>query len=250
MAKEIHRDGLILQYGFDVTTADCDPEGRLRPGGLSNFLVLSAINSAETLGFGYNELRRYHLFWVLSRMTIRIHKPLKWRDQAVVETWPKDIRGLLYLRDFKVKNQADELCTTCTSGWLAIDIYSKRPKKVEDKFGYLFDKLKDRHAMEEFPEKLEPLTEGELSERQVTWFDLDVNRHVTSTRYIDWMVDTLPADFLTSHYPTLLSINYLKETMMGESVTLLRSTTDSNQFFFQGAGKDTATAKFRGRLVF
>jgi acyl-ACP thioesterase len=183
-------------------------------------------------------------------MTIRIHKPLQWRDQAIVETWPKDIRGLLYLRDFTVKNQADELCATCTSGWLAIDIQSKRPRKVEDKFGYLFNRLRDRHAMEELPEKLDPLEEGERSERQVTWFDLDVNRHVTSTRYIDWMVDTLPADFLTSHYPILLSINYLKETMMGESVTLLRSTMAPDHFLIEGADKKSGTARFRGRLVF
>lgn len=250
MTKEIHRDGLTLQYGFDVTTADCDPEGRLRPGGLSNFLVLSAINSAETLGFGYKELRRFHLFWVLSRMTIVILKPLRWRDQAIVETWPKDIHGLHYLRDFLVKNQENELCAICTSGWLAIDIQSKRPKKVEDKFGFLFDKLKDRHAMKELPAKLEPLTEGELSERQVRWFDLDVNKHVTSTRYIDWMVDTLPADFLATHYPTRLSVNYLKETMMGESITLIRSAVGANQFFFEGAGKETGMVKFRGHLVF
>ena len=44
---------LVLQSSFDVTTADCDMNARLRLGGLVNYLVLAAISSADTLGFGY-----------------------------------------------------------------------------------------------------------------------------------------------------------------------------------------------------
>jgi medium-chain acyl-[acyl-carrier-protein] hydrolase len=250
MPDEISNHQLVLQYTFDVATADCDLNARLRAGGLVNFLVLAAINSADTLGFGYDGLRGQQLFWVLSRMIIEIYKPLKWYDKAVVETWPKDVNGLLYLRDFVVKNQHGEIVAKCTSGWLAIDIHSKRPRRVEEKFSYIFDRMKDKHALEPLPEKLGPVAEGEQFELKTTWFDLDVNKHVTSTRYVDWMVDTFQAGFLLSHYPTRLSINYLKETMGGETIRIVRTSRDENQFLFEGTNPDNASVKFRSRIDF
>jgi len=249
MSDEITGQELVLRYTFNVTTADCDMNARLRVGGLVNFLVLAAINSADTLGFGYEGLRGQQLFWVLSRMTIEIYKPLKWYDKAVVETWPKDVSGLLYLRDFVVRNQLGEIVAKCTSGWLAIDIQSKRPRKVEEKFSYIFDRMKEKHALEQLPEKLGPVTEGDSFELKTTWFDLDVNKHVTSSRYIDWMVDTLPVDLLVGHYPRRISINYLKETMVGEPIRIIRTCRDDNQFLFEGSNQENASVKFRGGMV-
>jgi acyl-ACP thioesterase len=250
MPDEITGNELVLQYSFNVTTADCDMNARLRAGGLVNFLVLAAINSADTLGFGYDGLRGQQLFWVLSRMTVEIYKPLKWYDKAVVETWPKDVSGLLYLRDFVVRNQEGEIVARCTSGWLAIDIQSKRPRKVEEKFSYIFDRMKDKHALDQLPEKLGPVTGGDSFEMKTTWFDLDVNKHVTSSRYIDWMVDTLPVDLLISHYPRRISINYLKETMGGELIRLARTIRDGNQYSFEGFNQESASVKFRGTIDF
>jgi len=250
MSDEISNQELVLTYTFNVTTADCDMNARLRPGGLINFLVLAAINSADSLGFGYAGLRGQQLFWVLSRMTIEIYKPLKWYDKAVIETWPKDVNGLLYLRDFVVTDQHGEIVAKCTSGWLAIDIHSKRPRKVDEKHSYIFDRMKDRHALEHLPEKLGPVAEGDTFKVKSTWFDLDLNKHVTSTRYIDWMVDTLPVEFLQNHYPTRLSINYLKETMYGESIGIVRCSPEENQFSFEGINRSGNSVKFRGRMDF
>jgi acyl-ACP thioesterase len=250
MSDEISNQELVLTYTFDVTTADCDMNARLRAGGLVNFLVLAAINSADTLGFGYAGLRGQQLFWVLSRMTVEIYQPMKWYDKAIVETWPKDVNGLLYLRDFVVKNQKEEIVAKCTSGWLAIDIHSKRPRKVDEKHSYIFDRMKDRHALEQLPEKLGAVAEGNSFELKSTWFDLDLNKHVTSTRYIDWLVDTLPVEFLRNHYPTRLSINYLKETMHGETINIIQSLTNENQISFEGINRAGDSVKFRGRMDF
>ncbi|MEI7663682.1 MAG: acyl-ACP thioesterase domain-containing protein, partial [Bacteroidota bacterium] len=203
---------LVLQYVFDVTTADCDMYARLRTGGLVSFLIIAATRSAADLGFGYEFLGRHNLYWVLSRMTVEILRPLRWGEQAVVVTWPKDVDGLLYLRDFEVKDQSGEIVARSTSGWLAIDAGSKRPRKVEDKFSYMFDLMKEKHSLVQKPERLAAVPAGVTNDIRATWFDFDLNKHVTSSRYIDWMIDSLPLDILVHRYPRSLSVNYLKET--------------------------------------
>ncbi len=46
----------------------------------------------------------YYLFWVLSRINIEIYSPLRWYEEGTVETWPKDLEKILYLRETKPGN--------------------------------------------------------------------------------------------------------------------------------------------------
>jgi medium-chain acyl-[acyl-carrier-protein] hydrolase len=241
---------LILTMPCKVTSADADMNSRLRLGALSDFLIQSAINSAERLQTGFGDLRQQKLFWVLSRMTIEIIKPLMWNETGEVETWPKNVEKIIYYRDFFVRNQEQEVVAKATSGWLAIEFETKRPKTVKDGMTDLFSELKDRHALTAPPEKLFPVKEGEFSEIKTTFFDIDLNGHVTSTRYVDWMMDTFPIEFHKNAYPKLLSVNYLNETRINETIQLTKKSIDGKTFLFQGFNKSRDVIAFNGKIGF
>ena len=156
--KDLSENDLTLYSSFRITSADTDMYLRLRLGGIVNLLIQSAINSAESLGFGFKGLRKQQLYWVLSRMTVEIYHPLVWNQEVDVETWPKTIEGLLYMRDFIVRDNSQNIIARATSGWLAIDAETKRPKLLDEIEVEMFMFLKDKHALNELPEKL--LTNG------------------------------------------------------------------------------------------
>jgi medium-chain acyl-[acyl-carrier-protein] hydrolase len=241
---------LILHSTFKVTSADTDKEARLRPGALLNFLIQSAIQSADALGFGFGGLRQEKLFWVLSRMTIQIIRPLKWYDIVDVETWPKDIDGLMYLRDFILRDQTGVVVAKATSGWLAVNIETKRPGKIEGMQATILDRLKSKHAIESHPEKLPGIIAVTTCEKATTYFDIDLNKHVTSTRYIDWMMDSIPSDYLDNHYPSSISINYMKEIQLGDTIHLHSVQPAQNLFCFEGTNNTKGLASFRGKIEF
>jgi medium-chain acyl-[acyl-carrier-protein] hydrolase len=249
MEKSI-RDTLINVSKFRITSADTDMETRLRLGSLVNLLIQSAIHSADSLGFGSDGIRQRQLYWVLSRLTVEIYRPLQWYNEVEVETWPKDIERILYLRDYIVRDAQQQVVVRATSGWLAIDLETKRPKKIDDLHAEIFTSLKDKHGIEELPEKLSPITEGDVFEITSRYFDIDPNKHVTSTRYIDWMMDAVPLEVHRSGYPKKLSVNYLKETMPGETIKLIRQQGIDGQFFFEGINVSNNTNAFRGRIEF
>jgi len=248
--NELSEKDLTLYYPFKVTSADTDMEARIRLGSLVNLLIQSAISSADSLGFGFGGLRQQKLFWVLSRLTVEINQPLNWYNSGEVETWPKTVERIIYLRDFLIRNDEQQLVARATSGWLAIDLESKRPKRIDGIHGELFAQLKDKHAVEESPEKLNEITEGENFGVLTSYFDLDLNKHVTSTRYIDWMIDTLPIEFIRSNYPKKLSINYMKETMLGETIRIVRKQINEKSFQFEGTNLSNNTTAFRGKIDF
>lgn len=248
--EELSENNLVCRTNFKATSADTDMEARLRPGALINYLIQSAINSADQLGFGFSGLQQQQLFWVLSRMTVEIYEPVKWYDEIIVDTWPKDIEKIIYLRDFLVKRKSGEIIAKATSGWLAIDVNTKRPKIVDGLYTEIFKHLKDKHALNEPPEKLSQPKAGEEFIINTTYFDIDLNKHVTSSRYIDWMMDTFPLDFHKNNYPKELSINYLKEIMPGEVIKLSRSQHDDKNYNFEGSHLNTSTVSFRGKIGF
>ena len=241
---------LSIRTKYIITSADTDMFGRLRLGGLMNFLIQSAIQSADSLGFGFKGLKGQQLFWVLSRITVEIDKALKWYDEIEIETWPKDVEKLLYLRDFLLRDQDGNKIGRGTSGWLAIDVANKRPRKVDAINEDVLVRLNTKKAFEELPEKLDGVTQGEEKEIKASYFDIDLNRHVTSSRYIDWMMDFLPVEFHEKNYPRRFSINYMKETMPGETIRLVKNQLSGNQIQFEGTNLNRNLPAYRGLISF
>lgn len=243
-------EDLILTTPFTVTSADTDMYRRLRPGALLNYLIQASIQSADSLGFGFGGLEKQHLFWVLSRLTVEVYRPLQWYESLTVETWAKDVEKLIYLRDYIVRDGQQEVVARGTSGWLAIDMETKRPKKLEGVQAELFERLRDKHGLEYSPVRLQGTGDGELYYIHPTYFDFDLNQHVTSTRYVDWMMDTFSFDFHEKHYPTKMVVNYQKETRPGESIEMYRSREDDKRYLFEGVNASTGKTSFRGEIGF
>ncbi|HDR89731.1 MAG TPA: hypothetical protein ENN63_08925 [Bacteroidetes bacterium] len=241
---------LCLHTPFTVTSADTDMYGRIRLSALLNFLIQSAIQSADNLGFGFGHLKKQQLFWVLSRMNLEMIRPLTWYETVEVETWPKDVEKILYIRDFLIRDRNGKIVARATSGWLAIDTETKRPGLYRGFEAESLTRLKNKHALEEFPQKMPPVEKGEEFHIQPAYFDMDLNRHVTSTRYIDWMMDTFPVDFHRDHYPILLKVNYLKETRPGMEMVMLRTRYEKDAYGFQGNHLPGMSPSVRGQLVF
>jgi medium-chain acyl-[acyl-carrier-protein] hydrolase len=241
---------LTLFTPYRITSADTDISARLRLGAMVNLLIQSAIGSADKLGFGFGDLSQLHLFWVLRNLTVESYRPVRWSEELVVETWPKNIDGILYLRDFVVRDRMGEVVARATSGWLAVDRTTKRPKRFNSEQLEYFTHLKEKHSLSYSPERLGEVSGNDEFFVKPTFFDIDLNRHVTSTRYIDWMVDTLPIDLLLGSHPVKLSINYLKETMLGDSIRLVRRSSQPNVFEFEGINQGAGTSAFRGTIEY
>lgn len=248
--NELNENDLTLYSAFKITSADTDMYMRIKLGGVVNLLIQSAINSAESLGFGFKGLRKKQLYWVLSRITVEIYHPLTWNQEVEVETWPKSIEGLLYMRDYIIRDKSQNIIARATSGWLAIDTETKRPKLLDGIEAEMFVYLKDKHALNVLPEKLPATAEGETFDVQSGYFDFDLNRHVTSTRYVDWMMNTYSVDFHKSHYPKRLSINFMKETLPGDSINIIRNSLSGLQYNFEGTNHAQKTVAFRGKIDF
>ena len=137
---------------------------------------------------------------------------MKWYDKITVETWPKDSEKILYYRDYILRDDENNIIAKATSAWLAIDFISKKPKILNGINSEYFASLKDKKSLDYRPEKIDDFDGKIIAEKMVNFCDVDLNQHLTSTRYLDWIFDSFDVEFQKNNYPKKITINYIKET--------------------------------------
>ena len=173
-----------------VESYDVDIAGRLRPQALFACLLNSAWNHARGTSYGYEELSARNLMWVLIKVQILIRRLPRWGEDVAIETWGKRIERLYALRDFAVTTAAGDALVSATSSWLVLDKTSGRPQRFDPRADG-FPWQPGRQEMETSLEKVpQPVHATELARFRVQFSDIDVNRHVNSAKYLQWMIDS------------------------------------------------------------
>lgn len=239
----------IFENEFLISSADADYFQTLSYSGLINFLIQSAWKHAEILGFGTEFLHQNKLFWVLSRIFITIVKKPLWNNSLTVRTWPREIDRLFYLRDMEVIDASGELVAAATTRWLIVDIESKRPRLFRpDHPAFIVNSGK--RALDKDDLSITFFTEDpEYFTRSAEFSDLDLNRHLTTTRYVDWMMDTFAIDYLEEHPVKNLQMNFMKEIPARTVVKITRTFDKENKtWYFRFSDESEAMQYFLGRM--
>lgn len=243
MISEIEKEGLTLVSKYRITSADTDINSRLKPSALLGFLIQSAIDSADRMGFGFHDLRKQKLFWVLSRLSLEMKTVPLWYDEIEIETWPRDIEKILYRRDFLIR-QSGNIIGRATSHWLAIDRDTKKPGKVDLEDEWMFISLRDKQAIVEAPAKLAAMISENTGSIETCFTDFDLNGHVTSTRYLEWAMNALSADFHRENIFEKLTINHIRETLPCEHLNTFVSV-ENNILDFAAVHQSSGQLSFR-----
>ncbi len=206
----------IWQEHFRIRADEMDRHGRLSPMALFNYLQEAAGRHAEHLGVGVKQLLTQKRNWMLSRFFLQIDTYPCYGDEITVHTWPRGVDRFFALRDFLVTDGAQEVLARATSGWLMIDLEARRIMRL----GTMLDEYTvHKRATEKTLEKLPPpLIHEAQHEFRVRLSDIDVNRHVNSVAYLEWMLEAVPVSTQDSQVLTSLEVNYQAEALFGESV--------------------------------
>jgi acyl-ACP thioesterase len=211
-----------------IRSYDADATRRAASPSLCRYFFEAAWNHAEALGVGYAHLRRQGKFWVLARLLCEVPQYPEWGEWATLRTWPRGIKSVFALREFELLAETGTRLAAGSSAWLVVDSVSKRPLRLHQLLPGLTGMEGDA-ALGRDPAKL-PENETWDHESSITacYTDIDVNQHVTSSRYLGWMLDAYPAAFHLQHSLRVLEVNYLNETIQGEKLIVKTRQNDSS----------------------
>jgi acyl-ACP thioesterase len=204
-----------------VSSYEVDPMGKLPLQSLGKFLQETAYHHANHLEFGYSHLKEKGLFWVLSRLVIKMNRYPGWTDKIYIRTWPSGVESLLAYRDFQVLDAQENVIGKAGSAWLMLDSVRRRPQRMtllKEKV-HLFP---DKEALKEKPEKLPNLSQPEAGPVfPVRYSDLDLYDHVNNARYMQWVLDNYPPEMHRKYEVSCFEINFLNESKLGDDISIL-----------------------------
>ncbi|HIZ85496.1 MAG TPA: hypothetical protein IAC04_03300 [Candidatus Coprenecus stercoravium] len=233
-----------LTTRYRLQTSDVDIRKRFKAFSFMSRTQELADMHASTIGFGYEDLIKDNISWVVSRMRVKYLRAPEWKEEIMLSTWHKGRYGVFSLRDFEAAAEDGTTLMQATSSWLLIDISSRRMLRPDHVLGEKSTSTAlEKDAIAEHCGKLStPDNMTLVRTRDVLFSDIDFNAHTNNAKYVEWTFDALPAEELMTRDLDEFQINFNHETVLGDKVELHLGSMSPESYFVEG--------RCSGRTVF
>ncbi|PRY14848.1 acyl-ACP thioesterase [Pontibacter ummariensis] len=233
---------------FTIRSSEIDFRGQATLPALVNYMHESAWDNTVTLGISMYDLLERDLTWVLQRLRVEMFRYPKHGEQIRVETWASARERVFMHRDFRIYGPDRELLGQATSVWLVMDMVKRQLVSLPD-FITALEIMPTEEPLPFAKGKLPALQEPTVEEQiLVRWHDIDLNRHVTNTRFLQWALDTTPLEVLEQKQLCEVDIIFRAESVLGDTVVATVAPADEEGVFLhklssQETGKELVQAK-------
>lgn len=221
---------------YDIRYYETDINGNLLLSRMLNLFDNSAVVQSENLGVGIDYLASVNKSWYLYQWDVIVNRLPSFGEVVFVETKPEDFYNFYATRSYKMVDKEGFILASGFSLWIFLDIKKKRPTPIPDEL------IQKYGCDENKKERLRPVEVGEPSsisyEKNFSaiFSHLDTNMHVNQGVYIDWLLSSLPLDFLKLNMPERLKLTYKKEVFADQKVKV--STEEKFPFTFHRVSLD------------
>ena len=226
---------LKLKRRHHIACYTTDQACRLKLASLLDFAQDMAGDHADILGFGNDPLLEQRLVWVLSRIKVRMDEYPQWRDDMDMTTWHRGLEGPLYIRDYEMRSTDGRLLGVITSSWLLLNVDERRMVRTDiatDEERICHDvALNPVAAKVRLPRDI---VMEECGSHAVSYSDIDKNGHTNNVRYTVMAMDCLDREFVTQHPVREYEINFNREAMPSETITLRRGCSSDGDWYVEG----------------
>ncbi len=185
---------------------------------LLGYMQEVAEQHSASLNIAWEDLQKKNCFWTLYRIGLQIEEMPHWHDEITITTWANPSDNLIQPRAFEIKNQQKTLIRATTL-WTVLDTRLFKPQKVYEIIGSDLPTHRIENGFPSINLKIPKIFTNQLTpkcHREVLFSDIDTNKHVNNTRYVCWLLDSYPIDFLNANTLQSIIINYTMQAHIGD----------------------------------
>ncbi len=209
----------VFTADFKIFADDVDANKKVKINSILNFLQNTAWSHYNEFEKRYGTILPEKNMWAIIKIRLKMHKIPEWEDNIKVKTWATGIERLFTYRNFEILDEKNNVIGISTFKWVILDVLKKRPVKP-DVFLNRFH-FNETEKFFEMERKINPVSQPEfISCKKVGYTDIDVNKHVNSVKYIEWVLDAVNYDLIKDKKFNELEIDFLSETFAGEEIKI------------------------------
>ncbi|MDR1698365.1 MAG: acyl-[acyl-carrier-protein] thioesterase [Prevotellaceae bacterium] len=234
------------QYEFAVDLQRVDFQTTLKLSMLGDLLLTASGKNADENGFGFKDLQKNNVTWVLIRFAIEMKRyPLQY-EKIRIKTWVEDVSRAFTTRNFTITDEQGEIIGSAASNWAALDIETRKPIDLSLLAG-LKEKATNEPGLIDRPARLGKVNTEPADSFTVRYNDIDINQHVNSIRYIQWITNLFPLDTFREKYVQRFDINYMDEAVFGDKIDICYEEKAEDEFLVEIMSNGNTSC--RARLV-
>jgi len=211
----------------EILYYECDTTGKLSIPMLLSMVIKTSESQSRVLGRGSDFVASLGLTWVITQYEIQINRLPKVEEVVKITTEATSYNKYFCYRNFWVHDEAGQECVFIKSTFVLMDIENRKMSSVRPEIIDIYQSEKIK-TIERAP-KIEAVASDQSLDYRVRFSDIDGNQHVNNSKYLDWMLDVLGYEFLTSHEVTYVNIKFDKEVEYGNQVSSYWETTVTDE---------------------
>lgn len=160
------------------------------------------------------------MIFVLTRLHVKMERYPLWNEKVFIRSWLSPVKDRYVIRNFILTGSDGEIMGRAINSAVAFDIKNRTGGEITGDVSKV-QTLDVEPALPHTFEKLESVISPEYENRlTVRYFDCDLYHHVNNVKYIQWCIETLPAEFLKEHKCSEIDINFRAEGNLGAELTV------------------------------
>ena len=210
---------LVYSEKHRMTYYETDSMGRSLLSMLLDLIVLVSEDQSNALKIGPHLTQAMHVGWVVIQYSVRINRlPVNEQD-IELSTRSSSCNRFLAYREFWIKDQSGKTLVYVRSQWILMNLLNRQLSPIPQKLIRPYGAKEVGMIPHLTRPKLIDLT-GRVRKKtyRVRYSDIDINRHVNNSRYLEWMCDTLSIQFLKKYSPKGIDLRFKNEVDYGHCV--------------------------------
>ena len=208
--KKYTEEHRVVYYETNIT-------GTMNIGTLVDLCMLVSMDQSALLGISTERLDHMGYGWVIMQNIIDVVRLPKEHENIKITTQATSYNRLFCYRNFYVHDKQGEEIVHMHTVFALMDKAKRKIARIQKEIVGPYEG--------DYSTKIERLAVPHLADKvdysnqyHVRFMDIDSNQHVNNVHYYEWMLDTLPMEFLQNHEIKHLNIVYKNEVRYGESV--------------------------------
>ena len=206
------------QYRIRIT--EVDARSQLTIPALNGLLQEMAWRHSVVANVSVYDLSAQHnISWILSRLKIWIDRLPNYDETVTVKTYVQEVDKYFYHRDFKIFDEAGTEIIRANSVFGLMDIVRRRITSIPDWMRAITPTHPEENPVQKVSGKIPIVTNAQIEKRfDIRWHDIDSNQHTNNTKYVEWLMESVPVDLL--NHGRILSIDMIfkNESFLGDSI--------------------------------
>lgn len=253
---------LIYEEEYYLSAGETNAEQELSLPVLVTKLIDIATAHANHLGIGNPSMTGINGGWVLSRLTVEMHRYPKANDNFRIATWIESSNRHYSERAFKIFSSDGSVFGYARSIWMVIDtnnhlnlglsqigitekmIVGQRPP-IDNQARHVVIVEPDSEV--EMPKGAIPASHPPF-DYCFKYCDLDFYRHVNTVRYVTLLLNRFSLEDHDSSFISRLELSFMHEAKYGMETVLLRHDSNNMSSSFLLRKKDDSSPLFFARV--